>query len=384
MTSRRGLGLGRARAARHGDLRGQLDEVGQELVERRVEEAHHDGKPVHGPQDAGELGPASSSIMSERPRGATSVTTRSTSSRRGPEQHVLGPAQADALGAEPSRQACVGVGLGVRAHAEHSPAVRVAEQRLTAWTSASVLVVGSSLAGRRHTELGRAVEARRGRRLPVVPSTETTSPSRRSRRRPRCRRAGFGVDLQTDDGGDAGAPEPPGDDRRMGGEPTARGDDRVGGDDPRQVVGHVSARTRTEPRPGARATASAASNTTGPDGRAGAGGQPGRQDLDACDGVELRVKQGLELMTVDATQGFVESDQTLVSEVGRDLEGRCGAALADPGLQQPQASVLDSELDVAQVAVVLLQGDEVLQRLAVEARVRAASSMRGMVVPGCR
>ena len=68
-------------------------------------------------------------------------------------------------------------------------------------------------------------------------------------------------------------------------------------------------------------------------------------------------------------------------QVGRDLERRRGTALADPGLQEPQPAVLHGELDVAQVAVVLLEGGQVLEELAVQRRARGSpSSLSGMVV----
>jgi hypothetical protein len=61
------------------------------------------------------------------------------------------------------------------------------------------------------------------------------------------------------------------------------------------------------------------------------------------------------LFAGDALQGLVECDGALVDQLGGDDEGRRRGALADPGLQHPQLAVLDGELDVAQVAVALLQ-----------------------------
>ena len=52
---------------------------------------------------------------------------------------------------------------------------------------------------------------------------------------------------------------------------------------------------------------------------------------------------------------LVEVDQALVDQLGRDPERRAGRALAHPRLQHPQLAALDGELDVAQVAVVVLQ-----------------------------
>ena len=58
---------------------------------------------------------------------------------------------------------------------------------------------------------------------------------------------------------------------------------------------------------------------------------------------------------VHPAQRLVEVDQALVDQLRRDPERRLGGALADPGLQHPELAALDGELDVAQVAVVLLE-----------------------------
>ena len=49
----------------------------------------------------------------------------------------------------------------------------------------------------------------------------------------------------------------------------------------------------------------------------------------------------------------------------RDPERRLGGALADPGLQHPELAALDGELDVAHVAVVLLERAHDLEQLVV-------------------
>ena len=52
---------------------------------------------------------------------------------------------------------------------------------------------------------------------------------------------------------------------------------------------------------------------------------------------------------------LVHVDQALVDELRGDPERGTRGALADAGLQHPQLAALDGELDVAQVAVVVLQ-----------------------------
>ena len=72
-----------------------------------------------------------------------------------------------------------------------------------------------------------------------------------------------------------------------------------------------------------------------------------------------------ELRAGDPAQRLVEVDDALVDELGGDDERGRRGALADPGLQHPQLAALDGELDVAQVAVVLLQRGHDAEQLVV-------------------
>ncbi len=47
-------------------LQGEVRDVGQELVQRRVEQAHGDGQAVHRLQDLGEVGPLGPAQLVER------------------------------------------------------------------------------------------------------------------------------------------------------------------------------------------------------------------------------------------------------------------------------------------------------------------------------
>ena len=87
--------------------------------------------------------------------------------------------------------------------------------------------------------------------------------------------------------------------------------------------------------------------------------------------VEAREHQLGELVAGDPVQRLVHVDQALVDELGGDPEGRARGALADPGLQHPQLVALDGELDVAQVAVVVLQRLHDLEQLVVRRLVDA-------------
>ena len=79
--------------------------------------------------------------------------------------------------------------------------------------------------------------------------------------------------------------------------------------------------------------------------------------------VELGEHQRRQLGTVHPLERFVHVDESLVDELDRDPERGLGGALAHPGLQHPELAVLDGELDVAQVAVVPLEGRHVRHQL---------------------
>ena len=86
--------------------------------------------------------------------------------------------------------------------------------------------------------------------------------------------------------------------------------------------------------------------------RAGAGVEPGEHQPD-------------ELFAADPAERLVHVDQALLDELDRDAERGGGGALADAGLQHPELAALDGELDVTQVAVVVLQRPHDLHELVV-------------------
>jgi hypothetical protein len=77
--------------------------VREELVQRRVEQADGHRQAVHRLEDALEVLPLDGQQLLERPRRLSRFSARIISRMammRSPEEHVLGPAEADALGAE--------------------------------------------------------------------------------------------------------------------------------------------------------------------------------------------------------------------------------------------------------------------------------------------
>ena len=134
-----------------------------------------------------------------------------------------------------------------------------------------------------------------------------------------------------------------------------------GGEHPAEVVGArlgPGQHDPVRPRP-ARSTALAASKHELTDGRARARRQAVGQRRASPPRVNVGWSRVVSWCAVDAGQRLVEVDDALVGELDRDAEGGGRAALAEPGLQDPQAAALHRELHVAEVAVVLLQGAQV-------------------------
>ncbi len=71
----------------------------------------------------------------------------------------------------------------------------------------------------------------------------------------------------------------------------------------------------------------------------------------------------VELTRVDARDRLLAGDQPLVDHLGRNAQRRCRGALSRARLQEVERPLLDRELDVLQVAVVLLEPLERLDEL---------------------
>ena len=81
--------------------------------------------------------------------------------------------------------------------------------------------------------------------------------------------------------------------------------------------------------------------------------------------VELRVQQLVELSGVDAAHSLFLGDEAFFFHLNGDVQRGGGGTLAHAGLQHPQLALLDCELDVAHVAIVVLEnGEHTLELLA--------------------
>ena len=115
-------------------LHEQLLDVGEELVQRRVEQPDGDGQPVHRLEDALEVGALELGQLLERAAFSSASSAarmnRCTMRQAVAEEHVLGAAQPDAFGTEsPCDQRVLGQ-VGVGAHLEHAQLVGPAEHGL--------------------------------------------------------------------------------------------------------------------------------------------------------------------------------------------------------------------------------------------------------------
>ena len=72
-------------------------------------------------------------------------------------------------------------------------------------------------------------------------------------------------------------------------------------------------------------------------------------------GVERRMEKLIELRRIEAQHGLLLGDDAVASHVDRDLQRGLGGALARAGLQHEQLAFLHGELDVLEIAEMLLQ-----------------------------
>ena len=129
-------GLGSVAQPRLGDLLDELHAIGHELVQRRVEQPDRDRQPLHRLEDPFEVALLEREQLVERRAAAGLVVGHDHALHLalaiGGHEHVLGPAQPDALGTEGPRAARVLGRVGVGAHAERAQLVAPRQHRLEA------------------------------------------------------------------------------------------------------------------------------------------------------------------------------------------------------------------------------------------------------------
>ena len=102
-------------------------------MQRRIEQAHGDGKPRHDGEKLGEVRALERQELGQRPAASSLVFGKDHLAHRDDavfvEEHVLGAAQPDALRPELARRARVGRRFGIGAHRHAADAVRPSHKR---------------------------------------------------------------------------------------------------------------------------------------------------------------------------------------------------------------------------------------------------------------
>ena len=93
-------------------------------------------------------------------------------------------------------------------------------------------------------------------------------------------------------------------------------------------------------------------------GGTGAGVEAASQSLVLLGGIELRVQELVELRGIDAAHGLLAGNEALLDHLDGDTQGGGGGALAHAGLEHPELALLDGELDIAHIAIVILERQE--------------------------
>ena len=261
-------------------------------------------------------------------------------------EHVLGAAEADSLRAVAARLRCFLGLVGVGPYLHAAELVRPAEN------------LSQAPADPRSGQ--RSLRAAPMKTSPVVPSTLSQSPSSMSRALSTVR-ALFAarVDEQRRAARDAGLADLPSHDGRVRRRAAAGGDDALRDRHAVKVIG----RRLDADEYDALAARGPCDGIVGVEH--GAADRGTRRRIQAfCEphcaapravAVEAIAQQLLDLRRLDARDGFFLRDQPFLDHVDGDLDGGRGGALRGARLQHVQAAALDRELEILNVAIVLLE-----------------------------
>ena len=313
-------------------------------MQRRVEQPHRDGQPVHGLQDLFEVGSLHLEQLEQRRPLLVGLVGQDHPAHDGKavllEEHVLGAAQADPLGAELAGPGGVGAGVGVGPHPETTGADLVGPPEHDAELAGDVALLEGQLA-----EEDGAVGA--VERDPVaLPDHRAVGGGHRVRPD----REALGTDHRR-------LAPPTGDDGGVADETATGGEHALGDGDAVDVLGRGLLAHEDDPL-------AASCGGLGPigievgvaDGRAGRGGEPGGEQR-RLHVAELGVQDLVEVLRPHPLHrlGPRDADGGILGEGHGDAQrGRAGA-LAHPGLEHPEPAALDGELAIEHVAVVAFQ-----------------------------
>ena len=323
-------------------------------MQRRVEQAHGDRQPVHGGQDVDEVLPLDLAQLLQRRRLLRRRVGQDHAAHHGQavlaQEHVLGAAQADALGARATgrwrrprrcRRWPARPGGPVRMSSAHDSTVAKAG-------GGAAAVSGTWPAT---TMPGPAVEG------DPVALVRVTSPTVTEW-------AGQAQDLGPDHGRLAPAPGHHG---GVADQTAPGGQDPLGGQHAVHVLGRGLAAHQNDLLAPLRRRGGVVGREVDPaHGGARAGAEALGPHRVARPG-ELRVQHRVEMVLGDARHGLGLGDAQVARahHVHRHLQGGRAGALAHPGLQHPELALVDGELGVAHVAVVAFEAGEDGQQLGV-------------------
>src|ERR1035437_4707464 len=333
-----------------GDVHHEVFALGEELVERRIERADDHREAVHGGEEAGEILALHGEELQQGLAAALFVARQNhglhvLDAVLG-EEHVLGAAQSDAFGAELARHFGVARDIGVGAHAELAAEFVGPRHEALQHAGGWVGIQGVGLAGEDFA--GGTIE-----RNPVA-FTE----------RDHLAVDGDGdfllmlVDGEGFGAGDAGSAHAAADYGGVAGHAAARGEDALGDFHAVDIVRYGFLADQYDGGRLGGYDGVIGREYDGADRSAGGGGQTLGQEgeLLLALGVEYRVEELIELLGIDAQDGFLLAEDAFIDHLDGDANRGGAGALAVAGLQHVERPVLDGELKVLDVAVVIFQG----------------------------
>ncbi len=341
-------------------MQGRVEQPdGHRQIVHRLEDAEEVGALVR--EQLGQGGLAAGHVV-----GEDHLADRHDALGFGAEEHVLGAAQADALGAEVARHGGVVGGVGVGADAHGAELVGPAHDLLVALVQVGrggIELAAEDLDDLRRLHVHRvevdfAVEPVDGDGVPLLEHPVADG-----------HRARVVVDAQLAGTGDAGHAHAAGDHRRVAGHATAGGQDALGHGHAADVLGagldagEDDLVALLDPGLGGVRIEHQLATGAARRGVEAGGQQPaGVAGLGLGLGLEDRGEQLGQLGGLDLGQGLGRIELALVHQVRGDADGREDGALAVAGLQHPQLAVLDGELHVLHVAVAVLElGPDLVQ-----------------------
>ncbi len=317
--------------------------VGQELVQRRIQQAHRHFKPVHGPEDAFEIALLHGLDLGQSHFAGGQVLSQDHLAHFQnavfAKEHVLGAAQADALGAELAGLGRIVGCIGVGAHLQPAGRVGPAHDLGQVWIIQVRRHQGRSAINDR---AGGAVD-RQHFAGGVALAADAHG-------------AGFCVNHQVTATGHTGLAHATGHHGRVTGHAPTAGQDALGHIHARDVFG--AGLTANQDHFLALSRGGHGIFGTEDDLALGCA-RAGRQANAHLGGlrfrIDLLVQQLVQVIRLHQQQGLIDRHEPLGLHLGRDANGRHAGALAAARLQHPKTTVLDGEFDILVVLVVGFQ-----------------------------